>query len=79
MTVEHVLKATREYYRDNPCGGSLHVAVDDGNLEDLTLDLCENYALEDHDEAGMNLARMWKGLTLEEREALYKRYREYCG
>lgn len=47
LSVDDVIIAARLYYAEpgNECGGALHVALDDGNVEDGSIDFCARVAL----------------------------------
>lgn len=49
-----------DYYArpENGAGGSLHIVLDDGNVEDDSVAFCEHYAGEAGDGAGRVLARL---------------------
>jgi hypothetical protein len=77
-TISEVILLVREYYKDNPCGGSLHIALDDGNLEDDCIRYCLEYAYQNHDSAGVELAKILLRMSLKQRDSLYTRYSEYA-
>ncbi|MGK3981344.1 hypothetical protein WMF38_57635 [Sorangium sp. So ce118] len=58
-TVPDVLPLVRAYYAKpgNGAGGSLHVVLDDGNVDDDSLRLCEERAEERGDRDGAALAK----------------------
>lgn len=47
--------------------GSLHVAFDDGNIDDEAVEVCLEHALRDGDDEGAALARILLQLTEDER------------
>jgi len=59
---------------DNGGGGSLHIATDDGNLDDDSINFCIRYAKENGDFWGEWLARAMLALTEEERIEAYRWY-----
>ena len=67
-----LLLMTRGYYRDNPVGGSLHIALDDGNMEDSHLDFCIKTAKERQDNPGLVLARALKHSSMTQRLKVYR-------
>lgn len=54
------------YYRAHPAWGSLHLVLDDLNLEDEHIAFCERYATEQGDAEGAELARVLRGWTEEQ-------------
>ncbi len=67
-----------EYYKENAAGGSLHIVLDDGNLEDYSVDFCIKYAEEHADPAGVELARRIRTMSVTQRAKLYKNYNLYA-
>ena len=61
------------YYEgmDNPTGGKLHIALDDGNLRDGDLDFCQEQCEKAGDTFGYFLVTLLRHFTQEEREAMY--------
>lgn len=53
--------------------GNLHIAMEDGNLEDSHLDACMAFAFEEGDADGLLLAYGLRQLPEEDREILYNR------
>ena len=39
----YVLKLCLDWYDGEPCGGDLHVVLDDDNTDDESIDYCYNY------------------------------------
>lgn len=75
-----IVLACRDYYRAesaNSCGGSLHIVLDDGNLEDDAIAWCRDKSTERGDRAGFELATRLLRLPLWQRELVYARYDEY--
>lgn len=74
--IEDVLEICDWYYGYNGAGGSLHVVLDDGNLEDVHVDHAIKFALQDTaptDITGYMLALLIRTMTEENREILYKK------
>lgn len=44
-TVPEVLPLVRAFLERHPAGGSLHIALDDGNLRDSDLEFCYGFAM----------------------------------
>jgi len=57
---------------DNPTGGSLHIALDDGNLCDDNLFFCQGFAKDAGDTFGYFLATILRHFTEDERESMYE-------
>lgn len=79
-TVDEVVELARAYYAhpDNGAGGSFHIVLDDGNLEDEDVHWCQGYAAGANDRPhGWVLGVALGRLTFEQREAVYARYDEY--
>ncbi len=62
----------KHYYESEPCGGSLHIVLDDGNLEDSSIAWCAGYACAEHDEEGSDLANLMEMMTVKQRERVYE-------
>lgn len=48
----------RAYYAKHPTGGSLHIVLDDNNVEDGHVEYCIKYAHEQGDEEGRLLGEL---------------------
>lgn len=62
------------YYRDDlghSAGGSLHIVLDDGNLEDGHIWHCQQFAKEEGDSFGYFLATLMRYFTEDELQVLY--------
>ena len=68
---QHMLSV---YHDRNPGWGSLHIAMDDGNLETYHLEHCMEFAMEDNDPEGCLLAYVISQLSPQDRYELYNRY-----
>lgn len=70
-TVPEVLPLVRAY-RDagNPLGGSLHVVLDDGNVEDYFVRACLERCVENGDVEGERLARLLLRMSKTQRTKL---------
>ena len=78
MTVDMLVIKVKEYYKNHIAGGSLHIVLDDGNLETSSVLFCIEWAKNKNDKEGEDLAKLLLATTEEERQALYERYDEYC-
>lgn len=68
---ELLCKMIDVYMAYNSTGGSCHIVLVDGNLEDHHIEFCINYAMGLGDEEGELIARRLLELSLEERRELY--------
>lgn len=57
-TIPEVIDRFRAYYKLNPAWGSLHVVLDDGNIDDATVRWCRDWAIEHSDPEGAALAEI---------------------
>lgn len=74
-SVPEVAELARAYYEKpgNGCGGSLHIVLDDGNLEDGHIEFCRTYAAERDDADGVRLAELLLQMTPTQRHKVYAR------
>lgn len=72
---ESALKMAQAYYakEGNICGGSLHVVLDDGNVDDECVRFSRNWAQDHQDADGVDLANKLLTITEEMRHDLYCR------
>ena len=65
------IELCEHYYETEPCGGNLHIVLDDGNLEDTHISWCAGNAngLQDHE--GNDLANLMLMMTAKQREQVY--------
>jgi len=68
------VKLCGHYYENNPCGGSIHVVLDDGSLEDTHVSWCAGYACGKNDQEGSDLAEIMSMMSLAQRKRVYKAY-----
>lgn len=71
--VPEVARFARAYYNDHGVGGSLHIVLDDGNLEDSSVQFCIERAEERGDAPGAELGRMLLQMTLTQRRSVRAR------
>lgn len=71
-SVPEIAEKIREYYTrpGNSVGGSLHVVLDDGNLQPSHIEYCLKYAVESGDSEGAELARALLQMTPTQRRVL---------
>jgi len=62
------------YYNElgNVAGGSFHISLDDGNLSDDDIWLCQQEAKKNNDSFGVFLGLILREFTEEEREKMYE-------
>ena len=58
---------------ENGAWGSMHIVLDDGNYEDGHVDFCVQYALENADIEGWELAKILRQLSITQRIKIAKR------
>lgn len=58
------------YYRENPAWGSVHVVLDDHNLQHCSVDFCIGWAVENGDAEGEALARILRSMSRSQRVRL---------
>lgn len=57
-TIPEVIDRFRAYYKLNPMWGSLHVVLEDMNVNDADVEFCRNWAIEHSDPEGAELAEI---------------------
>ena len=57
-TIPEVRDSFRAYLAQHPTWGSLHIVLDDGNVEDSSVEFCLDFARECGDAEGERLARI---------------------
>lgn len=77
MISEKLLADIRSYYHYNAAGGSLHIVLDDGNIEDSSVRWCYEFAKKEKDLPAVRIAKQLLTLSVAERQELYDRYSEY--
>jgi len=60
------------YYTRHATGGSLHIVLDDGNLDDDAIARCLKSTQETRDYEGEAIAKCLLELSLDERKAMYE-------
>lgn len=61
------------YYRANPVWGSLHVVLEDGNLQHCSVDYCVEQAVEEGDVEGAALGRILRSMSRSQRARIAAR------
>lgn len=70
MKFARLLAEARAYCAKHKDGGSLHVVLEDGNVEDHCLEFSLRHAVEVGDHEGEELAKALATLTIEQRARL---------
>ncbi|MCK9361834.1 hypothetical protein M0Q28_06465 [Patescibacteria group bacterium] len=70
----------RAYYQipGNSTGGSLHIVLDDGNIETEHVVFCSAEAIKEADIVGEGIAHMLLQMSYDERSELRNHYAEYA-
>jgi hypothetical protein len=73
-TVPDVISLVQDYYAQplNGAGGSLHIVLDDGNVEDGSVDHCIEFAKESGDVDGERLGQLLRSMSATQRKRLYR-------
>lgn len=58
ITVPDVLDRFRAYHAHEPVWGSLHIVLDDGNIDNASVRFCAKWASEHGDAEGIELAEI---------------------
>lgn len=70
MTARELLADARAIYRRHSAGCCLHLALDDGNIEDSSVDFCIRAAAENGHAECESFARRYRTLTRTQRRRL---------
>ena len=76
-TIPDVAKLVDEYYKTNKTGGSLHLVLDDNNVDDSHVNYCLNVAIENNDLPGVKLAKLLLLMSKTQRLKLGKSRRHF--
>jgi hypothetical protein len=78
--IEKAIKMSRAYHAmpGNGAGGSLHIVLDDGNLETCHVQFCLEWAEDRNDKPGVALAEFLLTLTEDERCEVYNSLYPYA-
>lgn len=73
MTITDILPAIAAYKATfgNGCGGSLHIVLDDGNVDDANVEFCRQWAQDRGDTAGEAIARSLLTMSKTQRRKIY--------
>lgn len=69
-TIKEILPLLELYYPDNVTGGSLHIVLEDGNINDGSVEYCKRYAIESGDTSGQLIADALLGMTKTQRQKI---------
>lgn len=72
--IQEAIRRIKPYYESNPGGGSMHVALDDGNMEAGNVLDCLKWAEEEKDAEGVELAKLLLDMSVDERYHLYEHH-----
>lgn len=72
VLTESELALFSAYHEVEPCWGSVHIVLDDGNIEDDHVQFCMNFARTEDDWDGFKIAEVLSRKTIEERQTLYE-------
>ena len=61
------------YLKQHPSWGSLHIVLDDDNVENHHVEFCKKYAMENGDTEGAELAELLLGMSESQRLNLNRR------
>ncbi len=70
IIIPQVIDRFREYHQKNLAWGSLHIVLDDFNVSNNSVDFCINYALENKDMEGAELAKILRQMSTTQRKRL---------
>ena len=74
VTTEMIEKFAKYHQREgNSAWGSLHIVLDDHNFEDNHVEWCMNYALENGDLDGWELAKILLKMSITQRMKIAKK------
>lgn len=68
--INEFLERFKAYHRKNPSWGSLHVVLDDGNVKDVFVRGCIEYAIQTGDAEGEFLGRVLLQMSKTQRSKL---------
>lgn len=78
MTIPDILPAISAYKATfgNGCGGSLHIVLDDGNVDNSDVEFCRQWAQERGDAAGESIARSLLAMSRTQRRKLARLFHD---
>lgn len=76
-TIPEVIHLFAEYYKYNLAWGSLHIVLDDGNYSNKNVQYCLDYAIENGDKKGEELARILLSMSPTQRSHIDRKVGDY--
>lgn len=73
ITIPEVMPLVEEYMSRNLTGGSLHIVLEDGNIDNDDVLFCKEYAIEQGDLFGIELADILLQMSKTQRKKIYMR------
>jgi hypothetical protein len=74
ITTKMVIRQAKAYLAKpgNEAGGSLHLVLGDGNVENSSVEICLKHAQEENDYDGIRLAETLLRMSVSQRRKVYK-------
>ena len=71
--IPDVIPLVKDYYAlpNNGAGGSLHIVLDDGNVQDSSIIFCLDICKKNNDEKGIKLCNLLLRMSKTQRRKLY--------
>lgn len=73
QSAQMLMALIEKYYEFEPSGGSCHIALDDGNLDDDDIEFCAKESHKNGDYFGVEICKHLTSFTVEERELIVER------
>jgi hypothetical protein len=73
ITAPEIIKKSIHYYSldGNSSGGNLHIVLDDGNIENSSIEFCMKKCIENNDLLGLELCQMLLSASKTQRKKIY--------
>lgn len=68
---DRVYDLCKYYYEGHPCGGVLHIVLDDGNLDDSSINFSHGLAYGWSDHQALDISNLMKAMSIKQRKRLY--------
>lgn len=75
--IAQAIAMIKPFYEREPSGGVLHVALDDGNMDDGCVKWCLEEAKKEGDEQAVEIAEFLLSMPEDDRFDLYDNYDDY--
>jgi hypothetical protein len=72
------IELCKHYYQNNGSGGSLHIILEDGNLENAHINWCAGFACAINDNEGSDIANLMLLMSKTQRKTVYNSYELYA-